>query len=275
MFEMSYEQKIASPQGITEILGKGLTGNALKIIGVILMVFDHLYQMFWVQGAPNWFHWLGRPVLPIFLFMCVEGFHYTHSRKDYLLRLFIGFAGMNAANTVLTFAMFNENVMLINNIFGSMFLVVVYLFFIEMLREGIREKQVMKIMAGVFLMLLSVLYSLMFVAVLNTLSRQSLIALSFIPTLLTTEGGITAVTLGVLFYLFRGKRLMQILTLSAFSIFSFMTDSESDSVQWMMIFSLIPILLYNGKRGKGNKYFFYMFYPAHIYLFYIIAWAIQ
>lgn len=30
------------------------------------------------------------------------------------------------------------------------------------------------------------------------------------------------------------------------------------------IFGLLPVYLYNGKRGKQNKYFFYIFYPGHL-----------
>lgn len=30
------------------------------------------------------------------------------------------------------------------------------------------------------------------------------------------------------------------------------------------IFSLIPINMYNGEKGKSNKYLFYWFYPAHL-----------
>lgn len=34
--------------------------------------------------------------------------------------------------------------------------------------------------------------------------------------------------------------------------------------QWMMIGALPLLMHYNGKRGKGYKYFFYWYYPAHI-----------
>ena len=41
--------------------------------------------------------------------------------------------------------------------------------------------------------------------------------------------------------------------------------------QWMMIFALIPILLYSGKNGRGMKYFFYLYYPLHVYAIYLIG----
>lgn len=40
--------------------------------------------------------------------------------------------------------------------------------------------------------------------------------------------------------------------------------------QLTAVFSLIPIQLYNGKRGKQNKYFFYVFYPAHLILLFLV-----
>lgn len=41
--------------------------------------------------------------------------------------------------------------------------------------------------------------------------------------------------------------------------------------QCFMIFALPLLLLYNGKRGKGCKRFFYIYYPAHIFVLYIIG----
>ena len=45
--------------------------------------------------------------------------------------------------------------------------------------------------------------------------------------------------------------------------------------QWMMMFSAIPIILYNGEKGRSMRNFFYIFYPAHIAIFAIISFLIQ
>ena len=39
---------------------------------------------------------------------------------------------------------------------------------------------------------------------------------------------------------------------------------------WVLL-GYIPMLFYNGERGRQPKYFFYVFYPAHLILLYLIA----
>nr|MBQ4317949.1 hypothetical protein [Clostridia bacterium] len=45
--------------------------------------------------------------------------------------------------------------------------------------------------------------------------------------------------------------------------------------QWYSLLVIPFILLYSGRRGKVNtKYFFYIFYPAHLAILQAIAWII-
>lgn len=39
--------------------------------------------------------------------------------------------------------------------------------------------------------------------------------------------------------------------------------------------ALIPTFFYNGKRGLNLKYLFYSFYPAHLFIFYLICYALR
>ena len=41
--------------------------------------------------------------------------------------------------------------------------------------------------------------------------------------------------------------------------------------EWMEIFAAPLMLCYNGQRGNGSKYLFYVFYPTHIYLLYALS----
>lgn len=256
---------------------KYLTGFQLKIIGLITMVIDHLAEFFNFLGVPLWFHWIGRITAPIFLFESSEGFVHTSNRKKYMLRLLVGFWVMNLINLVLNqYFVVNEEI-IANNVFSTLFLGTVYMQSIAYLKER-------KFVASFFWFIIPILIGLIsFIFTIGEMSTLKMISLQlytlFVPSLFGTEGGFLMVMLGVLFYIFHGKKHFQVLSLGIVSFISAaatgFSDLFSSNDQWMMFFSAIPIILYNGEKGKGLKSFFYYFYPAHIILFAILSFVLR
>jgi len=266
---------------LSDKLKSGLSGSAIKYIAVVLMVLDHIHQMFYARGAPVWLTWLGRPVLPVFLFMCAEGFAHTSGRGRYLLRLFTGFECMNAASLLLRAAMPVEGVALINNAFQTMLLCAMYMMGIETMCAGVLEKRPLKAALSAGLMLLPVAAGLCVILASDPPRRLLLLLCGVVPNVLTTEGGAPAVLLGVAFYLLRRKPAARALALAALSAAALLLQLKNGcglfggGAQWLMVFAAVPMLLYNGSRGNGGKYFFYIFYPAHVYLLYGVAWLLS
>jgi magnesium-transporting ATPase (P-type) len=164
-----------------------------------------------------------------------------------------------------------EEVILTNNIFGTLFMASLYMRLLDLAKKGITEKKTGKVLLAIGGFLLSLLIGIALLMALNSENRIAAMILLFIPNPISVEGGFSLILLGLLFYILRKYRLAQAALIVVTSILSWLTLHNA---QWLMVFAVIPILLYNGQRGRGSKYFFYIFYPAHIYIFYIIAWFI-
>ena len=256
-----------------------LTSTKLKFLAIILMVFDHVHQMWAHAGAPMWLTYLGRPVFPMFLFAMSESFHYTRNRKNFLKRLLFASWIMTVTNTVLQSILPNKDIVLMNSAFSTFFIAGLYMLFYDMLIDGIKTRKAGKIATAILLCLVPVLTSLPALLVANLANNDAfsplvikimMMGCLLLPNVLLVEGGFIIVTLGVLFYALRKWRWTQITILTALSALVFIKSNGSD-FQWLMVFAAIPMILYNGEKGLGMKNFFYIFYPAHIYLFYLIA----
>ena len=244
-----------------------------------MMVCDHIHQMFFEFGAPSWLSMLGRLVFPILLFIFADSFHYTHSRKKLMTRLLLMSWFMRRGNFIVGNSFDNGQVVLSNNAFSTFFVVALLDSGWDRIVAAFKENSGKKFFKGIGFILLPVIMSLpMFFLAPNLdgeadisplLSQVIAMVMLLIPNLFTIEGGFVMVILGWVFCIFRENRILQYVALLEVSALSFHADPSG--VQWMMVFSLIPIALYNGQNGKGDKYFFYIFYPAHIYFLYILA----
>lgn len=254
-----------------------LNATSLKLIAAALMLLDHIHQMFVAVGAPMWLTMAGRLVFPMFLFAESESFHYTHSKKEYLKRLLFASWGMTAFTFILQRAVPNEGVVLMNNAFSTFFVAGLYMLFWDWFVDGVQHKSPRKIMKAVLCCFIPIISALpiYLVALLSfqenvtpSVIRLLSAAALLVPNILTVEGGFALVALAVLFYMFRKYRVIQIIILLLLSVVVYITG---DSIQYLMGFAAIPIALYNVERGRGIKNFFYVFYPAHIGLLYILS----
>lgn len=263
-------------------MNKGMTGFQLKVLGVVTMVIDHIGEFFLFLGVPMWFHWIGRIAAPLFLFESSEGFIHTSNRKKYMFRLLAGYWLMGIINFILNRYFSIGGSIVINNIFGTIFLGTVYMQACEYFKQ---RKTFMK---GLVWFLVPTLLSIFAMMLLSSGSLfDSKIGLLFfqvftliVPTVMMTEGGFLLVALAVLFYLFHGKKFLQVAALIVVAVITLVFGGGiqyafSFNYQWMMFLATIPIILYNGEKGRSMRNFFYIFYPAHIAIFAVLSFLIQ
>ncbi len=212
-----------------------LDGTILKIIAMISMVFDHVGDMFF--PGVMWPRMIGRLAMPIFSFCIAEGYAHTRDRKKYLCRIGV-FALISEIPFDLAFegtvGFTHQNIML------TFFLSVVALMLFDRLRGGKDAEHIPVVKT-----------------VLGVLAVAAVAAASL---LLRADYTAFAVIAVFLFYVFRRKRP---LIHSGIGV-AFLALTRTMGYYCATGFSFIPLALYNGKRGKGLKWLFYVFYPGNL-----------
>ncbi|MCW1929960.1 MAG: conjugal transfer protein TraX [Candidatus Kerfeldbacteria bacterium] len=246
----------------------------LKIIAVVLMVVDHVAEFAQPALSETAYYamrYAGRLVFPIFLFLLVESFFNTSHQGRYVQRLWIWALGMMAGSYAL--------IRLCDSLLGrtDAFYAQGYVEF-DRLFYGVGN--------NIFLSLACIATVLVCVtAWKNTQSKSRWRIFCTLAPLLVAffvvEGRYPGLYMALAFFIWHGKPVRQYFAFACVVAITALIHVGlgenmfvADGYNWMMVFALPLIMMYNGERGphtKSAKYFFYIFYPAHLWILYIIA----
>ena len=238
-----------------------LNGNGIKLLAAVLMVVDHIGMFFFPQAA--WLRWIGRISLPLFAYMLAEGCRHTKNKTDRLLLL----ASTALACQIVSFIASGSLRMSILVTFSLSVLIIYSLqAFAEKLSSSARPLSVALAAAGFI--------GMVFLTFAVTCIRE------IDGAAFSVEYGFWGCMLAVFpaaaDCMMSGRadgETACVVRLAAFAAgLCVLCAAHSNPAQWFSLAALVPLAMYDGRRGKLNlKYFFYVFYPAHLGLFWLIS----
>lgn len=233
-----------------------ITNAHLKIIASISMFIDHFGAIFifqLIQNQNDVFYFeiysllriIGRIAFPIYCFLLIEGFIHTKNVFKYWLRLLL-FALISEIPFDLAF---NHTIIEFysNNVFFTLCIGLLTIFVLSKI-ENIY--QYFKDRCNKYLLMIGcILLGVGCILILGNICE----------TYLMSDYGMSGVFCIVCMYLFRSNILV------GYILGVLMTVILNQSwLQIYALFGLLFVLMYDGEKGKINKYFFYLFYPLHL-----------
>ena len=223
-----------------------LSGNQLKLIAMLTMTLDHigLYLLPQVQ----WLRILGRLSLPIYAYMIAEGCRYTHSRKGYFARI----AFLAAICQGVYFLAMGS---LYQCILVTFCLSIGMIFCLDAMRRSNTW-----ISRGLFVLAV----------------WRAGFGCEILPALLPgtdfdVDYGFFGALLPVLVYW--GKDRNQKVLLLGVGLVLLALDLGG--IQWCALGALPLLLCYTGQKGRHSLgMVFYLYYPVHLVVIYLLGWII-
>lgn len=212
-----------------------LDANALKLIALVSMTIDHVGVCLFPDQVL--LRYIGRLAFPIYAFLLTQGFIHTRNVKKYLFRLgLLALISEVPFNLVCSGRMFFGGA---QNVFFTLLLGLLSLVFMERIsvyRQG--------------------------VAALLPIAAACVIA-----QVLAFDYGCFGILMIGIFYVCRFCIGYQYVCIALIQLMM-------DHIQPAAIAALIPISLYNGRRGKCPPlllWAFYLYYPLHLLVIYMLS----
>ena len=220
----------------------GLNNNQLKIIAMVSMLIDHIGEA--LLPEVYIFRIIGRLAFPIFAYMIAEGCAHTRHRGRYLLN--IASLGL-ACQLVYFFAM------------GSLYQGILITFSLSIAAIFAIDRFTKKKDLWSALVMSAVLAAVIFISVIA-------------PIIFASQGfvldyGALGVLTPIAVYYLRDKRLK----ISASAVILLLRAILYGGFRWYALLAVPLLAIYNGERGKAKlKYLFYIFYPTHLVVIYLL-----
>lgn len=228
----------------------------IKLIITFLMFLNHLHFVYGLfpEQINDFFVIISRCVAPMFGYLAVEGIIHSKSKKKYALRLWIWTIGIILGNyligsfltNLVNFGYEKEIYLIIKtNIFITLSFIVSGIICLDKALNDLKSDKIIYYVSSIILLL----YGLAF------------------------EWGLILMPFMLITYLFRNNFKDKLISYLILFIIALLLNYEP-----LFITVLIFIFLYNGKRGpnkKINKYFFYVFYPIHLWIIAIVNYFIM
>lgn len=211
------------------------------------MLADHIGDS--ILGRFSFLNLIGRISFPIFAFQTMQGYIHTKNLKKHMIKLLI-FACISQIPFMLFLSTFTTNI----------YLNVLFTFLLGTFALYIYDKCDNKILGFLFVTIISI-----------------------IAYFIKVDYGAFGILLIFVFYFFYNKnikynKLLMSICVILLCFINYLPDIlniPSLTLYYLafIIFtclSLIFILFYNNKEGPKLKYFFYIFYPLHLLILYLI-----
>jgi len=287
----------------TDLLMK-LDGSTSYTALEFLSSYNFLYYLAFFMRV------IGRFGFPLFVFLLIEGFTHTRSRLAYALRLSL-FALLSEIPFDLAFnndLFYNKSQNVFFTLALGVYMLMLFRIIAEKVRIGTLSKIgfIIGIISPALYFLYTFKYSILsfwksltifdtnatFLPLLFAFSLLLLLSFAFFWIRLKKFGQLETeklcMNIAVLFFtmfvanlLHTDYSAMGILTIAIMYIYrshkvtamsmGCLTLTAMNFMEISAFFMIIPISKYNGTRGMRLKYFFYLFYPVHLLLLYLVC----
>ncbi len=210
-----------------------MTSFSLKILAIVLMLIDHIGAVLF----PNilFFRLIGRLAFPLFAFQIGVGYSHTKNKPKHIL-------------TLLTLAIISQLPFYLMLTTHSTYVPLNILFTFSFALSIIYTKEKIEPLYLKIPLIAIVLLGAYYVKV---------------------DYDIYGILLTILLYYFSNNKIMSLFSLIALT-FLHIKIFPSAIYQIYAIFSFIFIWLFNGQKGPNFKWLFYVFYPLHMIILFVI-----